>query len=104
GRVERTGTYETFKNDLDVSFMGEESSINRQRAFTYLEQRTGFKPNELEENLLMDLFTDPNRSHIFDSLNDADRLDVATHAAGTERDLMLNKMLLDAEQEGPEAL
>lgn len=105
GQIEHTGTYKNFKNDLDISFNGPDAASNRESAFQFLAQRTGFGRDQLNKNMLADLFTDSSRSHIYDQLdNAADRLAVAQSSTANARSLLYNRMLLDAEKEGPEAV
>jgi hypothetical protein len=104
GEIKNTGTYKSFKNDLDMSLLGENASANRDKVLLFLEQRTGFSPKELNKNMLIDVFTDPNRAHLYDQLDEAARATVANRAVQKERDLIFNKMLLDAQKEGSGAV
>jgi hypothetical protein len=104
GEIEHTGTYKNFKNDLDMTFKGQDAARNRELALQYLEKRTGFRRDELGKNMLADLFTDASRVHIYDELPAAERLAVAQTSTVNARNLIYNRMLLDAQKEGPEAV
>jgi hypothetical protein len=66
--IQRTGTMKDVSNDVDISFLGEHATENRERAAQFLAGRTGLSPSifELDRLLQIGLFTDPRRIHMFD--------------------------------------
>jgi hypothetical protein len=106
GEVQRTGTVTNFTNDIDMSFVGANSSSVRNGAMEYLAGRLGVgnSPREFEQLMMAGLFTDPRRMHIYDILPQAIRDMMARRQAGKEQALIWNRRLWEATEAGDDVL
>jgi hypothetical protein len=61
---ERTGT-KAFTSDIDISFVGPDSSIYAQQARAHMASRYGMAYEDVQKMLDLDIFTDPSRLYSF---------------------------------------
>jgi hypothetical protein len=102
GKVQRTGTVKDFSNDIDMSFIGPNASEVKAAASEYLAKRLGVdnSPGAFDGIMMAGLFTDPRRMHAYDALPAAVRDKVAAKQAAQEEQLIWNRRLWEATQEG----
>lgn len=87
-----------FNSDLDISFLGPNSSEMREEATRWLSGRLGTAdPGKISNLLYLDLFTDPRRMHIYDELAAGIRAEVAQKQSTFTRQLVFGKMLKETE-------
>ena len=100
------GSSGAFKNDLDISFMGEHGAENRAKMRAFVAARAGIadSPEALNHILMMELFTDPRRLRAYDALPDAIREKLAREQTAYERELIPNRDLYQARKAGDEEL
>ena len=96
------GSAGAFKNDLDISFMGEHGAANRARARAFVAARAGIadSPEALNRFMMMELFTDPRRLRAYDALPEALRERIAREQTAFERELIPNRDLHYARTHG----
>ncbi len=99
GGVQRTGT-QAFTSDLDISLLGENSAVNREKALSFLAGRAGTTPDGLSRLLYTDLFTDPRRMHLYDLFEPEVRDRLARQSAAFEEELIWNTRLANARNLG----
>ena len=100
------GSSGAFKNDLDISFMGEHGAEDRAKMMQYIAARAGIdgQPSSLARYLHMELFTDPRRLRAYDALPGALREKLAREQTEYERKLIPNRDLYAARKAGDEEL
>ncbi|MGB1250259.1 MAG: hypothetical protein ACPG8W_06470 [Candidatus Promineifilaceae bacterium] len=104
GDLQRTGTKGDFTNDLDISLLGPNASVNREKALSFLAGRAGSNTDNISKILYCDLFTDPRRIHIYDTLAPEIRESVAQKAAAMEQELIYSRRIFNALEAGDDEM
>ena len=104
--IEDQGSSGLFKNDLDVSLMGEHGAENRAKIMHFVAARAGIdgSPSSLAKYLHMELFTDPRRLRAYDALPNSIRDRLAREQTEYERQLIPNRDLHAARKAGDQEL